>query len=240
MFVGVWWKRLSAHLVVAALLFASVDAVTARVRPLGSPTAIPLGVTPLPVTRFCRQRARRGKFAVLCPTRYPRTPSSDATASGSSLLGPSFYWASFNDAAGFDDGDNGHLILGGQRPSFSLAGSPGQTWPRPGQPHPVEQLPLPRLLTTPGQGGRRFVAQRPARILGRARVRAQDALILVAPPYPEGGLMGGHVIVLWNWQRHGYMLSFHFGGSANGHDYTLAERIAAALAVARSFAPVAR
>lgn len=184
MFVGVWWKRLSVRLVVAALLFASVDAATAQVRPLGGPTAIPLGVTPLPVTRFCRQRARRGKFAVLCPTRYPRTPSSDATASGSSLLGPSFYWASFNDAAGFDDGVNGHLILGGQRPPFSLMGSPGQIWPRPGQPHPVEQLPLPRLLTTPGQDGRRFVAQRPARILGRARVRAQDALILVAPPYP--------------------------------------------------------
>jgi hypothetical protein len=202
--------------------------------------AIPLGAAPMPVTGFCRQRARRGTFPVLCPTRYPLAPASRVTASGQSLLGPSFYWGSFNDAAGFDDGDDGHLILGGQRPPFSLAGSHGQTWPRPGQPRPVQQLPLPRLITTPMAGGRRYTAQRPARILRRTSIRGHDALVLVAPAYPQGGFMGGHVIILWNWHQHGYVLSLHFDGSRNGRAYALPERVAAALAVAASFAPVAR
>ena len=153
-------------------------------------------------------------------------------------MGPSFYWASFNDPAGFDIGDQGHLIFGGQRLPFSLAGSPGTTWPRPGQARPVKQLNLPRLITTPTQDGRPFVAQRRARILRHATIRARPALVLVAPPYPFGGFMGGHLIVLWNWQRHGYMLSFHFEGAPNGDLYPLAERVTAALRLASSFAPV--
>jgi hypothetical protein len=199
---------------------------------VSGPTAILLGARPLAVTRFCRERARLGKFSVRCPTRYPLTLRSQVTASGSSLLGPSFYWASFNDAAGFDDGDDGHLVFGGQRPSFSLVGSPGQSWPRPGQPQPVAQLGLPRLVTTPTRGGGSFVAERPARILRHATVLGRDALILVASPYPGGGFMGGHVIVLCNWHQHGYMLSFHFTA------YTLTERLTAALDVASSFATV--
>lgn len=177
---------------------------------------------------------------MLCPTRYPILRGSQVTASGRSVLGPSFYWASFNDAAGFDDGDAGHLILGGQRSQFSLIGSAGETWPRSGQPRPVQQLALPRLVTTPTQVGGTYVAERPARIRGRTAVGSQPALILLAPPYPEGGFMGDHVIVLWNWERHGYMLSFHFEGSRTGRVYTVAQRIAAALAVARSFKPLFR
>lgn len=190
------------------------------------------------VAKFCTDRARRDKFAVLCPTRYPRTRRSQVIASGSSVLGPSFYWASFNDAAGFDSGDGGHLIFGGQRPPFSLAGSPGQTWPRPGRAHPVKQLNLPRLIMTPMHDGRQYVAQRPARIVRLATVHTRPALVLAAAPYPIGGFMGGHVIVLWNRQQHGYMLSFHFEGAPNGHVYSPAERINAALKVASSFSPV--
>jgi hypothetical protein len=158
--------------------------------------AIPLGATPPVVASFCAERARRGDFLVLCPTRYPRVASSEVVGSGSSLRGPSLYWASFNDAVGFNREDDGHLIFGGQRPSFSLGGSTGQTWPQAGQPLPVSQLGLPRLLTTPMQGGSRYVAQRPARIIRHATVLGVAALVLLAPRYPEGGFMGGHVIVI--------------------------------------------
>ena len=200
--------------------------------------AIPLGAPPSAVRHFCVRRAVLHKFTVLCPRRYPRVASSVVTPSGASLRGPSFYWASFNDAAGFDDGDDGHLILGGQRPPFSLAGSVGQAWPRLGQPKPVSQLNLPRLVTTPRAGGGLYVAERPARILRRALVLGRRALILVSALYPAGGFMGGHVIVLWNADGHGYLLSLHYNGQRNGGGYTQAERVAAALAIARSFAPV--
>jgi hypothetical protein len=220
----------------ALSIMATVVATAARA---AVREALPLGATPSVVRHFCVQRARRRKFTVLCPTRYPRVSSSVVTPSGASLLGPSFYWASFNDAAGFDDGDGGHLILGGQRPLFSLAGSPGQGWPLSGQPRPVSQLNLPRLITTPKTGGGLYVAERPARILRRTAVLGQSALVLVSAPYPGGGFMGGHVIVLWNADGHGYVLSLHYDGRRSGIAYTQAERVAAALAIARSFASVA-
>ena len=205
-----------------ALAWSLITTVAATAARAANHKALPLGATPSVVRHFCVQRAMRHKFTVLCPTRYPRVSSSLVTPSGASFLGPSFYWASFNDAAGFDDGDDGHLILGGQRPSFSLAGSPGQTWPRPGRPKPVSQLNLP-----------------PARILRHTVVLGQPALVLISAPYPGGGFMGGHVIVLWNAHSHGYVLSLHYNGQRNYIGYTQAERVAAALAIARSFGPVA-
>lgn len=219
------------------LFLSGIAAASGQMGGRDASSAVPLGARPAAVTRFCFDRARRDKFTVLCPTRYPRTSQSEVTPSGSSLLGPSFYWASFNDAAGFDNDDDGHLVFGGQRPPFSLAGSPGQAWPLPSEARPVKQLNLPRLLMTRMQDGRQYVAQRPARILRHATVRARPALILVAAPYPTGGFMGGHVIVLWNRQQHGYMLSLHFDGVPNGRAYSLAERVTAALQVARSLAP---
>jgi hypothetical protein len=89
------------------------------------------------------------------------------------------------------------------------------------------------------QGGGRYVAQRPARIIRHVSVQGVAALVLLAPAYPEGGFMGGHVIVIWNLQHHGYMLSFHYAAApGEGVYYSLGERVAAALRIARSFAPV--
>jgi hypothetical protein len=184
---------------------------------------IPLAATPAVVLRFCRDRAHRRKFPVLCPTRWLHASTSAVTSSGSSVLGPSFYWGSFNDEAGFDDGDDGHLVLGGQRPPFSLQGAAKQTWPRPGQPQPVTQLWLPGS----------------ARILRLSTVRGARSLVIAAPAYPAGGFMGGHVIALWNWRGHGYFISLHYGGSRTGASYTLEERVGAALAIARSGQPLA-
>lgn len=227
----------TCSLLVLGLLLASVAAAPAQVQRAGRPKAVPFGARPPAVSRFCADRSRRNKFTVLCPTRYPRTVGSQVIASGSSVLGPSFYWASFNDAAGYNR-DNSHLIFGGQRSPFSLAGGAGQTWPRPGVARPVTQLGLPRSITTPMQGCRRYTAQRPARIMQRATVGTRQALVLVAPPYPSGGFMGGHVIVLWNRQQHGYMLSFHFEGALGSRAYSLAERVTAAVQMAASFTPV--
>ena len=161
------------------------------------------------------------------------------TDSGHSLLGPSFYWASFNDIAGFNYGDDGHLVLGGQRPPFSMAGAAGEKWPRPGERRPVEQLGLPRIITTPQQGGGNYVAQRPARIIRHTTIHARPALVLVAPPYPDGGFMGGHIIILWNQGEHGYLLSFHYNGR-NGRAFSFLTRVSAALAIARTFVPLSR
>src|SRR5258708_22228518 len=121
---------------VAAAALASALATPSAAHTVG----IPLAATPPVVLHFCRDRAHRHTFPVLCPTRWPHVASSAVTSSGSSVLGPSFYWGSFNDEAGFQYGDDGHLVFGGQRLPFSLQGAAKQTWPRPGQPEPVTQL----------------------------------------------------------------------------------------------------
>jgi hypothetical protein len=204
----------------------------------GVAPTIPLGGTPAVVARVCVERAQLRKFPVFCPTRYPHVRATETSTTGAVLRGPSFYWASFNDFAGFPTGDGGHLILGGQRHPFSLVGKPGQTWPRPGQPRPVAQLPLPRLITTPMQGGKTFVAQRPARILRHIQIGGRPALVLLASSYPLGGISGGHVIALWNERGHGYLISLHFATTPSGASYPLASRVAAALAIGGSSALV--
>jgi hypothetical protein len=127
------------------------------------------------------------------------------------VRGPSQWWASFDDPA-FGPPDGGHVIIGGQKAPFSLAGNVGDTWPRPGEPRPLPLLHLPAL-----------------RIVQRAPTGGRPALVLVAPSYPEGGVNGDHVLVLFNVEGRGAFVSLHLGG------YSLAEWIAAARAVAASW-----
>ena len=78
------------------------------------------------------------------------------------------------------------------------------------------------------RGGGTYVRQLPARPIGSARVRDAPATVLQAPPFPRGGLHGGHVVVLWNEGGHGYLASVH------GERYSRDELVAIALALARS------
>lgn len=87
------------------------------------------------------------------------------------------------------------------------------------------------------QNGKTYVAQRPARIIRRAKIHGTAALILVAAGYPQGGLLSSHLIVLWNHGQHGYFVSPHFDVSPKGTPYSRPERIAAALTIARSATP---
>jgi hypothetical protein len=200
---------------------------------------IPLVRAPAPVFGACVDRAALRKFPVLCPTRYPMVRTSTIAVTATQFHSPSFYWAEFNDPSGFSLADGGHLILGGEARPLSLAGRPGEAWPRPGQPRPLQLLGLPMLRMTPVKAGKPFVAELPARVLRGTTVERHPGLVLVArADYPTGGWMGGHVIVIWNSDGHGYFVSLHFAQSRSGRAYTVAERVAAALAIARSSRPV--
>ena len=76
--------------------------------------------------------------------------------------------------------------------------------------------------------GGRFTQQSAAKLLRRAPVSGSSAAVLEAPPYPQGGVHGGHIIVLWNAGGHGYVMSAH------GEGMTRAAVIRAALRMARS------
>ncbi len=131
------------------------------------------------------------------------------------------------------------MLLGGQHAAFSLRGRAGEAWPRPGQPQPDRALSLPtRFRSVAIQGGGRFQQEKPARILRGATVHGLRALVLKAPPYPLGLIHGGHVIVIWNERRHGYLVSVHFASARTpSGSATLADRVTAALTIADSATP---
>jgi hypothetical protein len=173
---------------------------------------------------------------VLVPERFPTLPSSKTVGGGERTPGkPDVYMGTFNDFA-FKGTDGGHVLLGGQRAPFSLRGRAGQSWPRPGEPLPAPALSLPtRSRSVPVKGGGRFQQEKPARILRRTTVHRLAALVLKAPPYPLGLIHGGHIVVIWNQDHHGYLVSVHFeSASTPGGTPTLVDRVTAALSIADS------
>jgi hypothetical protein len=87
------------------------------------------------------------------------------------------------------------------------------------------------------QNGKTYIAQLPARVVRHDRLNGTPALVLTAPAYPEGGLNGGHLIILWNTRGHGYFISLHFDVSPTGAGYSESERLLTAIAVAKAAAP---
>lgn len=85
-----------------------------------------------------------------------------------------------------------------------------------------------RDVVIPVRGGGRFVQQRAPRRLAVVRVGGARATVYAAAPYPQGGLHGGHVAVLWNAGGHGHIVSLHAVGMRRR------EVAALAIALARS------
>jgi hypothetical protein len=164
----------------------------------GSESREPAGI-PLGPTPAAVMRACARVHAV-CPSRWPQRGGSRAPEL-EDLTRPRFhgYLLSFNQT-GFRNADFGHLILGGQPRPFDLA-----------RPQPDRRLGILR-----------------ATVIRHAEVRGAPAVVMRAPPYPRGGVHGGHVIVLWNAAGRGRVVSLHFAG------YSQAQRIDAALAIAGS------
>jgi hypothetical protein len=165
---------------------------------------------------FCEKQ--RKPVPVACPTlfparREPARPRDRHDLSGRDFTPPGYpgYLVNFNDTAAPTD-DLGHIILAAQPRPFSLAGQPGAAWPR------IRPDPEMRIVT--------------GTLLRRTSVHGLPAILVRSRRYPAGGIHGGHILVVWNERRRGYLVSFHYrGGTAS---YTEQQRIGAALAIAVS------
>ena len=159
------------------------------------------GLTPTPdvVKTACKRARASVDFTILCPTHWPRTRSPSS---------PSLRWMTKTKRVYLLNAFNGlrdrsphvfHLLIGGQQRDF------GKRWTAidPGLRVTTG------LVTTPIRGGGRFVQQRPARRIGTTTVAGHAAVVLQEPAYPQGGLQGGHIIILWNAAGHGYLVSVH-------------------------------
>lgn len=85
-----------------------------------------------------------------------------------------------------------------------------------------------RTHTIPVQGGGRFVQSRAPRRLTTTTIHGARAAVYQAAPYPQGGLHGGHIAILWNAGGHGHIVSLHATGLAH---YEVVQLV---IAVARS------
>ena len=158
-----------------------------------------LGSVPADVRHACTRAARGVEFVVLCPTGWPTSRSHGPPALRWITRSPGVYLLNAFNGPADSSPHVFHLLLGGQQKSF------GDGWSAV---DPGLRITT-REVTTPIEGGGRFVQERPARRIGLASVHGSPALVLREPAFPQGGLQGGHVLVLWNQGGHGYLVSVH-------------------------------
>jgi hypothetical protein len=162
---------------------------------------------PRSVVGRCAAEAPRRDIPVLCPTRLPNARGfaryQTLAHSRSEYL---------TDLQG--SGDPFHVLAGGRRGRFSLTTTTDGRWP--------VEVPAPSATccaTAPRDLG--LIGARPGersdtwesvrlKLLRRTAVAQQHALLLTAADYPDGGIHGGHLVVVWNQGDAGYALSMHF------------------------------
>ena len=163
-------------------------------------------VVPPTVERHCASIARTRQVGVLCPRTLP---AGRWIVNHESLrVGRCQYLVDLETRpAGASDPF--HVLAGGRCGRFPLAVRRGR-WPA--------DVHLPRDLGLIGAkpltpGGSPDVQHVRLRVLRRARVAGHAALLLLAAPYPDGGVHGGHTVVVWNQHGDGYTLTMHFHAS---------------------------
>jgi hypothetical protein len=180
-----------------------------------------LARAPTAITNACAQAATSVAFPVLCPARWPPPRGRGARTARIFEKATDVYLIDAANGFSHRGGHVFHLLVGGQRRPF-------RHWPTGVDPRLRITT---RKVTIPIQGGGQFVQQLPARRIASARVHGVRADVLHEPPYPAGGLHGGHLVVLWNEDGHGYLASVH------GERLSRRALISIALTMARSTRP---
>jgi hypothetical protein len=155
----------------------------------------------------CAREAASATVAVLCPTRLPiggfERPRNYGVAPCTYLL--NLEPRGFRKRAGTVF----HLLFGATCRPWNLQTRGGRWSARLTAARAGEDLRLiedASLLAGQSEADRKRVA---LRVLRHARVGAAPALVLRNPPYPTGGIHGGHISVVWNANGAGYVVTGH-------------------------------
>ena len=179
--------RLATVLLVLALAGCGEEPRPAPPRPADAPPDV-AAATPA-VGRACA-RIDDLRVAVRCPRVLPRgrfeLPRSYGVAPCSYLLNLEPRGGALREAPLF------HVLFGGRCGRWSLVVRGGR-WPAAAPPADARRRGLDLRLGA----GLRVVRRTPS------------LLVLANPPYPEGGIHGGHLTVVWNAGGDGYAVSAH-------------------------------
>ena len=230
------WGPIALATAIAALTGCGAGERTAP-KPAAPATTRAAG---LAFERSCGREAGAVTIAVLCPTRLPlggfESPRDYGDAPCTYLLNLEPRGMLRRAGAVF------HLLVGGTCRPWSLRTRAGR-WPadRAAVGGGLDLRLVGTTSLVPGQteADRERVA---LRVLQRARVGSAPALVLRNPPYPVGGIHGGHVSVIWNAGGAGYVVSGHAVASRERPDRTpgpraLAQATLTLLRVAASMRP---
>ena len=187
-------------------------------------------------TAGCAREAGRVAVAVLCPARLPDSGYEAARGFGDP---PCAYLVNLEPRRmSKRAGAVFHLLIGGRCRPWDLRAR-GGSWPAERPPAGTGDG-LRLVGTEMLRPGESWADERRVglRVLRRDRVGSSPALVLRNPPYPTGGIHGGHVSVVWNAGGAGYVVSGHAVGSDGRSEEAdrpaLARAIATLLAVAAS------
>lgn len=171
-----------------------------------------LGRVPPRLTAACREvaAATRGT-EVVCPTRLPATsPANKLRIAHLDLAPERRSYLIDAEMEALSSETPFHVLIGGTQSGYSMRTKNGR-WPLAfPQRDPLRLIPLREL--EPGQRG----APRPAtvRVLKTANIGGRPAIVLQLPPYPLGGVQGGHTAVLLDQPTGYYVISLHWATDA--------------------------
>jgi len=165
------------------------------------------------VRAACARAALAVLFPVRCPRRWPDGTGRDDYDFSAP---PGVYLLNFANGFARRGPKVFHLLIGGQAAAYGDYD---------------DALRISVDSTVPMRGGGTFVNGVAPRRIGTAALGdGLRARVLSEPPYPRGGIQGGHVLVLWNQDGHGYLVSIHASGMP------AADQVRIAVAMARSAA----
>ena len=155
------------------------------------------------LSRLCANAASSEiALPVRCPSWLPRGAWGGRALGGG---GCDYLFELHRRSAG--RGGPYHAFVGGRCGNFSLRTRSGR-WPVKAR--RVSDLGLiGSKPQAPGEQGSYFAPAR-LRVLRTTKVADRAALLLVAEPFPAGGVHGGHIAVVWNQGGAGYALTLHF------------------------------
>jgi hypothetical protein len=206
----------------AALLFVFVIGCgSEHRRPAPNEPASHLPAAPRSIAAGCRHVAESSAFPVLCPVTWPRHRGTGQPKLRFLENAADAYLIDASNGFSRRGADVFHVLLGGQRRPVG-SGLTGID--------PALRLTT-RRVKVPMKGGGEFVQALPFRRIGSTTVHGHRAAALREPPYPQGGIHGGHVVIVWNQEGHGYLVSAH------GARMPQSDIISVALQMARSTRP---
>jgi hypothetical protein len=232
------------HIAVVALIAAGTaigcggggDARTAKrdtTRGAAPTPATQVVAIPRAALRRCAALAPRRDIPVLCPTRLPSARWFDryqTLAEGRSQYLTDLQTRPEGSGAAF------HVLAGGRRGRFPLTTTQDGKWPVDTPPPSRSCCAAPGDLgligARPGKEHGTFAPVR-LKLLRRTTVDGRPALLLRVAGYPNGGVHGGHLAIVWNQGDNGYTLSMHFAERTRLEVQQEAVVVQAAIAMSR-------